>query len=334
MQAKKLKITLAIVLAGLIGSIIYYGENTKSAAALSLDGHTADQAAIAGSTAAPAGGATSTAEIMEQLSKQASQTSADAEKNNSKSVPDKSEAQAAFAQSSSSAKPVVAVGQKAATEPTSSGSKAAPTPVTETTEQSSPADSNTSATDNNEYKQTSASDGGGIVDDNDPVPTTKKVRITDAEIAQVVNQFEQIADSDENEPSWKRNADHLIVKGLGYLGTPYVFGAKTGQTDSFDCSSFLKYIFASVGVTLPRDSRQQSQRGTTVSLDQLREGDLVFFTTPKRKAQSGIDHIGHVAVYLGDGRLLHTFRPGIGVTVSELDGAWKGRFVTAKRVLN
>lgn len=43
MQAKKLKITLSIVLAGLIGSIIYYGENTKSAAALSLDGHAADR---------------------------------------------------------------------------------------------------------------------------------------------------------------------------------------------------------------------------------------------------------------------------------------------------
>ncbi|SDN37414.1 NlpC/P60 family protein [Paenibacillus sp. yr247] len=170
-------------------------------------------------------------------------------------------------------------------------------------------------------------------DGDDPVPNAKNVNLSAAEIAKVVKQFEQLADSDQNEPSWKREADHLIVKGLGFLGTPYVYGAKTGQTDSFDCSSFLKYIFVSQGVSLPRDSRQQSQRGTEVSIDQLREGDLVFFTTPNRKNKSGIEHIGHVAVYLGNGLILHTFRPGIGVTVSELNGSWKERFVEARRVL-
>ena len=86
-------------------------------------------------------------------------------------------------------------------------------------------------------------------------------------------------------------------------------------------------------MSLPRDSRQQSQLGTEVSIDQLREGDLVFFTTPKRKNKSGIDRIGHVAVYLGNGLMLHTFRPGIGVTISELNSSWKDRFVQAKRVL-
>ncbi|KRE49927.1 C40 family peptidase [Paenibacillus sp. Soil724D2] len=170
-------------------------------------------------------------------------------------------------------------------------------------------------------------------DGDDPVPNAKNVKISAAEIAKVVAHFEQLAHSDQKEPSWKRKADHLIVKGFGFLGTPYVFGAKSDQTDSFDCSSFLKYIFISQGVSLPRDSRQQSQLGTEVSMDQLREGDLVFFTTPKRKNKSGIDRIGHVAVYLGNGLMLHTFRPGIGVTISELNGSWKDRFVKAKRVL-
>lgn len=170
-------------------------------------------------------------------------------------------------------------------------------------------------------------------DGDDPVPNAKNVKISAAEIAKVVAHFEQLAHSDHKEPSWKRKADHLIVKGFGFLGTPYVFGAKSDQTDSFDCSSFLRYIFISQGVSLPRDSRQQSQRGTEVSIDQLRVGDLVFFTTPKRKNKSGIDRIGHVAVYLGNGLMLHTFRPGIGVTISELNSSWKERFVQAKRVL-
>ncbi|MGO4274410.1 C40 family peptidase [Paenibacillus sp. TAF58] len=170
-------------------------------------------------------------------------------------------------------------------------------------------------------------------DGDDPVPNAKNVKISAAEIAKVVAHFEQLAHSDQKEPSWKRKADHLIVKGFGFLGAPYVFGAKSDQTDSFDCSSFLKYIFISQGVSLPRDSRQQSQLGTEVTIDQLREGDLVFFTTPKRKNKSGIDRIGHVAVFLGNGLMLHTFRSGIGVTISELNGSWKERFVQAKRVL-
>ncbi|WP_261302705.1 C40 family peptidase [Paenibacillus andongensis] len=170
-------------------------------------------------------------------------------------------------------------------------------------------------------------------DGDEPVPNAKNVKVSAAEIAKVVAHFEQLAHSDQKEPSWKRKADHLIVKGFDFLGTPYVYGAKSDQTDSFDCSSFLKYIFISQGVSLPRDSRQQSQLGTEVTIDQLREGDLVFFTTPKRKNKSGIDRIGHVAVFLGNGLMLHTFRPGIGVTISELNGSWKERFVQAKRVL-
>ncbi|MDQ0891009.1 cell wall-associated NlpC family hydrolase [Paenibacillus sp. V4I9] len=170
-------------------------------------------------------------------------------------------------------------------------------------------------------------------DGDDPVPNAKNVKISAAEIAKVVAHFERLAHSDQKEPSWKRKADHLVVKGFGFLGTPYVFGAKSDQTDSFDCSSFLRYIFISQGVSLPRDSRQQSQLGTEVSIDQLREGDLVFFTTPKRKNKSGIDRIGHVAVYLGNGLMLHTFRPGIGVTISELNSSWRERLVKAKRVL-
>lgn len=173
-----------------------------------------------------------------------------------------------------------------------------------------------------------------IGEGDDPVANVKKVNLASSEIMKIKERFELLAASDEIKPDWKRKADQIIVKGMDFLGTPYIFGAKAGQTESFDCSSFLQYLFANLDVKLPRDSRQQSQRGTEVSIDELREGDLVFFTTPKRKSKKDIDRIGHVAVYIGNGLMLHTFRPGIGVTVSELDGAWKDRFIKAKRVLS
>ncbi|CAG7653243.1 NlpC/P60 family protein [Paenibacillus allorhizosphaerae] len=135
-------------------------------------------------------------------------------------------------------------------------------------------------------------------------------------------------------PAWERKADDAIATGLKYLGTPYEFGASSKQTDTFDCSSFTRYIFAQNGVTLPRDSRQQSQTGLEVKVADVRKGDLLFFTTPQRKNEKGLQRIGHVAVYLGDNKVLHTFRVGIGVTVTELDANWKGRIVSAKRVIS
>ncbi|MEF3303669.1 C40 family peptidase [Paenibacillus sp. GYB003] len=135
-------------------------------------------------------------------------------------------------------------------------------------------------------------------------------------------------------PAWEKKADAIISLGMTYMGTPYDFGAKLGQTETFDCSSFMNHIFGKNGVKLPRNSREQSEIGAETGLDQIRKGDLIFFTTPKRKDKSGVERIGHVAVYLGDNKILHTYRTGIGVVVSELDDRWKGRIVKVKRVIS
>ena len=121
--------------------------------------------------------------------------------------------------------------------------------------------------------------------------------------------------------------------GLKYLGTPYKYGAALKQTATFDCSSFMNFIYGQNGIALPRDSRQQSKQGTEIPLDQIRKGDMLFFTTPARKAKTGLQHIGHVAIYLGENKVLQTYRVGIGVTVTELDANWKGRIVKAKRII-
>ncbi|MHA6529545.1 C40 family peptidase [Paenibacillus sp. BAC0078] len=118
-------------------------------------------------------------------------------------------------------------------------------------------------------------------------------------------------------------ADQIISTGLKYQGVPYQFGAKSGRTDVFDCSSFTQFVFKQSGISLPRSSRQQSTVGTFVPRDQLQPGDLVFFYSP----------IHHVAIYMGDGKLLHTFGKG-GVTVTSLNtGWWNSHYATARRVL-
>ncbi|MNV17795.1 Gamma-D-glutamyl-L-lysine endopeptidase [compost metagenome] len=123
-------------------------------------------------------------------------------------------------------------------------------------------------------------------------------------------------------------ANRIIANGEHFLGTPYQFGAKGGVTSSFDCSSFTQYLYKQVGVRLPRSSKDQSRAGKYVSKSQLKPGDLVFSDTNR----DGV--INHVSIYIGNGKLLHTYRVGIGVTISTFKGsAWDKTYVTARRVL-
>ncbi len=123
-------------------------------------------------------------------------------------------------------------------------------------------------------------------------------------------------------------ADQIIKTGEKYLGTPYQFGAPSGQTRTFDCSSFVQYVFKKNGISLPRNSRQQSTVGTSVSKSNLQKGDLMFFKT----AHSG-GRIAHVGIYAGNNKILHTWGPG-GVRYDSLNAGWlKQGFVGAKRVI-
>lgn len=127
--------------------------------------------------------------------------------------------------------------------------------------------------------------------------------------------------------------DRIIYTGLQYLGTPYVFNAPEGRTDMFDCSSFIQYIFRTNGLNLPRNSRQQFLIGQPVPFSTLQEGDLLFFTTNKRKTKAGLERIGHVALYLGNKQMLHTFRQGKKVKISNLNKDWIQNYVGARRVI-
>ncbi|MFC5467612.1 C40 family peptidase [Cohnella suwonensis] len=122
--------------------------------------------------------------------------------------------------------------------------------------------------------------------------------------------------------------DKIISLGKQYMGVKYKFGATPGSTKSFDCSSFTQYVFGKIGIKLPRVSSSQATKGVKVARKNLIKGDLVFF----RVARTG-NKIGHVAIYIGNNKILHTYR-STGVTISSLgESYWNTRYVTARRVL-
>lgn len=122
----------------------------------------------------------------------------------------------------------------------------------------------------------------------------------------------------------------IVNYGKKFMGTPYKFGASTSTTKNFDCSSFTKYIFKHYGITLPRTSAAQAKVGKAVSKANLRVGDLVFFSSGSRSNGSNVTH---VAVYAGNGKILHTYGSP-GVTTSNLNsGNWKKTYLKARRVL-
>ncbi|GAB7386747.1 hypothetical protein BSNK01_05830 [Bacillaceae bacterium] len=129
----------------------------------------------------------------------------------------------------------------------------------------------------------------------------------------------------------KRQSDlaaAIIKTGLRYKGVPYSFGAPMSAAPRvFDCSSFTKYVYGKFGIYLPRTSKAQARVGKYVPASQLRPADLVFFRVPGRG--SGV---GHVGIYVGNGKMLHTYGKG-GVQISSINDYWKRQYVGARRVI-
>lgn len=123
-------------------------------------------------------------------------------------------------------------------------------------------------------------------------------------------------------------ADDIISTGTTYIGTPYQYGAPTGQTNTFDCSSFVQFIFGKHNIMLPRTSKDQYAQGTWVARSNLQKGDLVFFS------MGGTGAIDHLGVYVGNGKMLHA-SSSKGVMISTFAGNsyWEPRYMGAKRVI-
>jgi len=139
---------------------------------------------------------------------------------------------------------------------------------------------------------------------------------------------EESNDSSSDVPASSSSSVQSVLN-LAYSkqGLPYVWGAE--GPNSFDCSGFTKYVFKnSVGVSIPRTSKEQANFGQTVSKSNLQPGDMVFFTT------DGSGQVSHVGIYVGGGSMIHAPSSGKNIKVTSIESSYyTQRFVTAKRVL-
>ena len=113
----------------------------------------------------------------------------------------------------------------------------------------------------------------------------------------------------------------LVSYACQFVGNPYVWGG-TSLTRGADCSGFVMSVFANYGVSLPHSSGSQAGCGTSISASEAQPGDLFFYGNGSR--------INHVAIYIGNGQVVHASSPRTGIKIS---GAYYRNPVKVVRVL-
>ncbi len=118
----------------------------------------------------------------------------------------------------------------------------------------------------------------------------------------------------------------LVVNAMGFLGVPYRRGGNTAES-GFDCSGFVRAMYGqTLGFVLPRRAEQQAASTQVIERSELVPGDLVFFNTMKRA-------FSHVGIYVGDGKFIHSPKPGAKVRMEDMRMTyWDRRFNGARRV--
>jgi len=131
---------------------------------------------------------------------------------------------------------------------------------------------------------------------------------------------------DQARQSVSNTASDLVVTALGFLGVPYKRGGNSVET-GFDCSGFVKAMYEqTLGLILPRNAAQQAAATQKIDPSELQPGDLVFFNTMRRA-------FSHVGIYVGDGKFIHSPKPGAEVRIESMGQSyWTRRFDGARRV--
>ena len=127
------------------------------------------------------------------------------------------------------------------------------------------------------------------------------------------------------------SAAGILATAKRYVGSHYRYGGES-PTTGFDCSGFVQYVYAKHGVELPRTSRLQARAGEALPLtvEALQPGDLLLFSSSGTR-------VNHVAIYVGNNRILHSSAGAGGVVYDDLStprGRWYlKRHVASRRVL-
>jgi cell wall-associated NlpC family hydrolase len=125
--------------------------------------------------------------------------------------------------------------------------------------------------------------------------------------------------------SGKREAptlgDRVVDFARHLIGVRYSWGGTSPRT-GFDCSGFVRYVYAHFGISLAHSSFADFWRGRHVGRWALKPGDLVFF-----------DGAGHVGIYVGHGRFIHAPHTGTVVRISTMSGWYASQFDGARRLV-
>ena len=115
-----------------------------------------------------------------------------------------------------------------------------------------------------------------------------------------------LASKTSSDSSDSSNLTDMVSYAMQFLGNPYVWGG-TSLTNGTDCSGFVMRIYEHFGYSLPRTSAAQAGATKTVSSGDVRPGDLFFY---------GSGGVSHVAMYIGNGQIIHASNPRTGIKVS------------------
>jgi cell wall-associated NlpC family hydrolase len=149
---------------------------------------------------------------------------------------------------------------------------------------------------------------------------------TPDDLSRMLARNDLLSQIDQVRQAVTHTASDLVVNALGFLGVPYKRGGNSAET-GFDCSGFVKAMYQqTVGLILPRKAEQQAAATQHIDQADLQPGDLVFFNTMRRA-------FSHVGIYIGEGKFIHSPKPGAQVRVDNMGMSyWSRRFDGARRV--
>ena len=112
------------------------------------------------------------------------------------------------------------------------------------------------------------------------------------------------------DPGYSDLGQQVANYAVQFVGNPYVYGG-TSLTNGADCSGFTQSVMANFGIYISRTAADQSYGGTAVDMSNLQPGDLIFY------ANGG--YVGHVALYIGGGQVVHASTEETGIIISSYD---------------
>ena len=157
-----------------------------------------------------------------------------------------------------------------------------------------------------------------------------KTRIDKSLISEIIKEDIESRENSKMSAASLTMIQDLLLEANKHVGKPYRSGSK--GPGSFDCSGFSSYIYKQFGYSLSPSSRTQDTQGIGVNREDLREGDLVFFTS--RRSGNGVGHVGIVVSAnneTGEFSFIHAARTGI--KVDKCQGYYANRYIGARRII-